>query len=143
MWIDVAMALSLITAGWMSMRYAYMQVWGTWLSLLLVRLVYTLYSKRRSHCTPGPVNDVTSVHRPADDAMQYIYALSSHLVLMMFVLIWVNDTGAFACRLGHRTPSPLRAHISQEIVGTDFGEEWHSASSQASQQNQSGHPTSC
>ena len=43
MWIDVAMALSLITAGWMSMRYAYMQVWGTWLSLLLVRLVYTLY----------------------------------------------------------------------------------------------------
>ena len=45
MWIDVAMALTLITAGWMSMRYAYMQIWGTWLSIILVRLVYTLYSK--------------------------------------------------------------------------------------------------
>lgn len=96
MWIDTAMCVSLITAGWMSMRYAYMQMWGTWLALVLVRLIYTLYSREERPLFTLSKSLMGQMYIALPLMMlQFVYAMSSHLVLLMFVLIWLNDTGAF------------------------------------------------
>lgn len=96
-WIDVATTLSLITAGWMSIRYAAgMQAWGVWLALLLLRMVYALYSKMQRPLYSLAKSFMAQVYIALPlTALQYVYGFSAHLVLMMFILIWLNDTGAF------------------------------------------------
>ncbi|WP_295730709.1 phosphatidate cytidylyltransferase [uncultured Muribaculum sp.] len=96
-WIDVATTLSLITAGWMSMRYSGgMAAWGIWLSLLLLRMVYTLYSREERPLYSLAKSLMAQIYIALPlMALQYVYGISAHLVLMMFILIWLNDTGAF------------------------------------------------
>ncbi len=96
MWLDVAVALALITAGWSSIRFAVMQVWAIWGILLLCRMVATLYSSQEHPLFTLSKSLMAQMYIALPLMMlQIVYAYSMHLVLLMFVLIWLNDTGAF------------------------------------------------
>lgn len=94
--IDIAGGLSLITGAWLAVEHQSFSAFAIFLLYFLARFIMTLYSKEseplRSLCRS--MAGIMYIALPLA-LSTVIYGISKHIVLAMFIFIWVNDTGAF------------------------------------------------
>lgn len=93
---DIVGGLLLIGGTWELVNYLLPYGLGAFILYLLVRFIMTLYSKEKE-----PLRSLTRsltgiVYIALPLALSTIvYSVSRHIVLAMFIFIWLNDTGAF------------------------------------------------
>lgn len=101
-WLTRAIDI-LLTLGLVALPYTIATTSGTWmvfvalwLVLLLARFTAALYiaQGRPLYDTANSLMGLLYIGLPLS-LIQVVFAATPHLVLLMFVLIWLNDTGAF------------------------------------------------
>lgn len=94
--LDAALCATMIASWWLSTDSLFVQSWAVWLVLLLARLVYTLFSREAQPIASLQRSMMGQMYIALPLTMlQFLYSADWHMVLLVFVLIWVNDTGAY------------------------------------------------
>ncbi|MCM1021111.1 MAG: phosphatidate cytidylyltransferase [Muribaculum sp.] len=94
--VDILCGIALITALYMFVNG--LNIWPTAIFLLMLccRMIITIYSKNKSPLInlSRSISSIVYIALPLS-LLNWIYAVSPHIVLSIFVMIWLNDTGAF------------------------------------------------
>jgi phosphatidate cytidylyltransferase len=106
-WLDVFSTIALIVAGWdFAQHTVTLLPCAVWLILTILRFIVTLYSHDRHPLLALASSLMSQLYIALPLlVLQFIYKIGAGFVLLMFVLIWLNDTGAFlvGCTFGrHR-----------------------------------------
>lgn len=105
-WLDALTTVALIATGWGFAQHTALLPCAAWLTLVIARLIVSLYSHSRQPLLTLASSLMSQLYIALPLlVLQFIYKIGAGFVLLMFVLIWLNDTGAFlvGCTLGrHR-----------------------------------------
>ncbi len=94
--LDIAGGISLIAGVWMMINQWSAYGAGVFLLYILARFIMVMYSKEKSPLRSLARSMTGIMYVAVPLALStIIYSVSSHIVLAMFIFIWVNDTGAF------------------------------------------------